>query len=169
HGVPRDVLSLRGAELFAYRRKVQFVFQDPFSSLNPRMTAYDIVSEPLVIHGIGDEDERFQRVKEMMALVGLDVRFLRRYPHSFSGGQRQRIGIARAPAAELFRNPQHPYTKALLAAVPDPDLTHKLDFDALMQGKASDPSAWPGEFRIADGSTPELIKVANDRLVRARA
>ena len=94
----QNVLKLKGAELFAYRRKVQFVFQDPFSSLNPRMTAYDIVSEPLVIHGIGDEDERFARVKEMMGLVGLDVRHLRRYPHSFSGGQRQRIGIARALA-----------------------------------------------------------------------
>src|SRR6185436_15425894 len=57
--VPKDVLALKGAQLFAYRRKVQFVFQDPFSSLNPRMTAYDIVSEPLVIHKIGDADERF--------------------------------------------------------------------------------------------------------------
>ncbi|HET7363945.1 MAG TPA: ABC transporter ATP-binding protein [Burkholderiales bacterium] len=237
-GVPKDVLSLRGRELFAYRRKVQFVFQDPFSSLNPRMTAYDIVSEPLVIHKIGDDDERFQRVKEMMALVGLDVRFLRRYPHSFSGGQRQRIGIARAmalgpellildepvsaldvsvqaqvlnllldlrkalnltyifishnlavvnyladriavmcagrlvelaPAATLFRNPQHPYTKALLAAVPDPDLGHKLDFDALMQGKASDPAAWSSEFRIADGSAPGMLQVGDEHLVRCRA
>ena len=74
------------------------MFQDPFSSLNPRMTVYDIVAEPLVIHGIGDEEERFARVKELMTLVGLDVRYLRRYPHSFSGGQRQRIGIARALA-----------------------------------------------------------------------
>jgi peptide/nickel transport system ATP-binding protein len=237
HGVPKDVLHLRGPELFAYRRKVQFVFQDPFSSLNPRMTAYDIVSEPLVIHKIGDADERFQRVKEMIGLVGLDVRFLRRYPHSFSGGQRQRLGIARAlalgpelllldepvsaldvsvqaqvlnllldlrtalnltyifishnlavvnyladriavmcagrlvelaPAAELFRNPQHPYTKALLAAVPDPNLERKLDFDALMLAKASDPAAWSSEYRIANGSTPGMLKVGGEHLVRAR-
>ena len=97
-GRPKDVLKLQGAELFEYRRRVQFVFQDPFGSLNPRMTVYDIVSEPLVIHGIGDADERFSRVKELIGLVGLDVRHLRRYPHSFSGGQRQRIGIARALA-----------------------------------------------------------------------
>ena len=74
------------------------MFQDPFSSLNPRMTVYDIVSEPLVIHRIGNAEERFSRVKELISLVGLDVRHLRRYPHSFSGGQRQRIGIARALA-----------------------------------------------------------------------
>jgi peptide/nickel transport system ATP-binding protein len=232
----KDVLTLKGAELFAYRRKVQFVFQDPFGSLNPRMTAYDIVSEPLVIHKIGDEDERFERVKEMIGLVGLDMRSLRRYPHSFSGGQRQRIGIARAlalgpellildepvsaldvsvqaqvlnlladlrtalgltyifishnlavvnyladriavmcagrlvelaPAATLFRNPQHPYTKALLAAVPEPDISRRLDFDALMQGKASDPSAWPGGFRIDTASRPGMRHLGDGHYVRA--
>jgi peptide/nickel transport system ATP-binding protein len=232
----KNVLALEGEELFAYRRKVQFVFQDPFSSLNPRMTAYDIVSEPLVIHGIGDADERFARVKEMMGLVGLDVRHLRRYPHSFSGGQRQRIGIARAlalgpellicdepvsaldvsvqaqvlnlladlrgalglayifishnlavvnyladriavmcagrvvelaPSAELFANPVHPYTRALLAAVPEPDLARKLDFGALMEGKASDPAAWPAEFRIDAGLRPQMQDIGKGHLVRA--
>jgi peptide/nickel transport system ATP-binding protein len=232
----KDVLALKGQDLFAYRRKVQFVFQDPFSSLNPRMTAYDIVSEPLVIHKIGDADERFERVKEAMGLVGLEVRTLRRYPHSFSGGQRQRIGIARAlalgpellildepvsaldvsvqaqvlnlladlrsalgltyifishnlavvnyladriavmcagrlvelaPAATLFRNPQHPYTKALLAAVPEPDVSRRLDFEALMQGKASDPAAWPGAFRIDTASRPGLQHLGDGHYVRA--
>ncbi|HEV2430121.1 MAG TPA: ABC transporter ATP-binding protein [Burkholderiales bacterium] len=232
------VLNFKGAELFAYRRKVQFVFQDPFSSLNPRMTAYDIVSEPLVIHGIGGPEERFARVKELMGLVGLDVRHLRRYPHSFSGGQRQRIGIARAlalgpellicdepvsaldvsvqaqvlnlladlrgalnlayifishnlavvnyladriavmcagrvvelaPAKELFRNPVHPYTRALLAAVPEPDLSRRLDFKALMEGKASDPSAWPAEFRIDAGLRPGMQDIGRGHLVRAAA
>jgi peptide/nickel transport system ATP-binding protein len=232
------VLNFKGAELFAYRRKVQFVFQDPFSSLNPRMSAYDIVSEPLVIHGIGDPEERFARVKELMGLVGLDVRHLRRYPHSFSGGQRQRIGIARAlalgpellicdepvsaldvsvqaqvlnlladlrgalnlayifishnlavvnyladriavmcagrivelaPAKELFRNPVHPYTRALLTAVPEPDLSRKLDFKALMEGKASDPSAWPAEFRIDAGLRPSMQDIGRGHLVRAAA
>ncbi len=235
-GQPRDVLSLKGAELFAYRRKVQFVFQDPFSSLNPRMTVHDIVAEPLVIHGIGDEEERFARVKELMTLVGLDVRFLRRYPHSFSGGQRQRIGIARslalgpellicdepvsaldvsvqaqvlnllldlkgalnltylfishnlavvnyladrvavmcagrlvevAPFDELFRRPIHPYTKALLAAVPDPDLDRKLDFTALMEGKASDPRAWPAPFKLDGSARVGMIDVGGNHHVRA--
>ena len=235
-GTPRDVLRLQGPDLFDYRRKVQFVFQDPFSSLNPRMTVQDIVAEPLVIHGIGDEEERFSRVKELMTLVGLDVRYLRRYPHSFSGGQRQRIGIARALALgpellicdepvsaldvsvqaqvlnllldlksalnltyifishnlavvnyladriavmcagrlvelashdELFRNPLHPYTKALLAAVPDPDLDRKLDFSALMEGKASDPCAWPAPFRLDDSARTGMLDVGSKHLVRA--
>jgi len=232
----KDVLAMKDRALFDYRRKVQFVFQDPFSSLNPRMTAYEIVGEPLVIHGMGDADERFERVKDVMGLVGLDLRHLRRYPHSFSGGQRQRIGIARAlalgpellildepvsaldvsvqaqvlnlladlraalgltyvfishnlavvnyladriavmcagrlvelaPAATLFRNPRHPYTRALLAAVPEPNVEKKLDFDALMQGKASDPAAWPGEFRIDSTRSPALQHVGNGHYVRA--
>ncbi|MEP6968789.1 MAG: ABC transporter ATP-binding protein [Betaproteobacteria bacterium] len=237
-GQPRDVLKLEGEELFAYRRRVQFVFQDPFGSLNPRMTVNDIVAEPLVIHGIGDEDERFERVKELMGLVGLDLRHLRRYPHSFSGGQRQRIGIARALALkpdllicdepvsaldvsvqaqvlnllldlretrnltylfishnlavvhyiadriavmcagrlveiaafdELFANPLHPYTKTLLAAVPDPDLDRKLDFQALMDGKASNPSQWPVPFRLDGSQRVGMIDIGNQHFVRAHA
>ncbi len=236
----QDVLAMKGRELFNYRRKVQFVFQDPFASLNPRMTVFEIVAEPLVIHRIGNDDERFSRVKELIGLVGLDLRHLRRYPHSFSGGQRQRIGIARAlalgpellicdepvsaldvsvqaqvlnllrdlrsalsltylfishnlavvnyladriavmcagrvvelaPAAELFANPMHPYTRALLAAVPDPDLDRKLDFDALMLGKASDPAAWPDPYRIkpgiVPGQGPRLVDLGNSHLVRS--
>ena len=236
HGVERNVLALKGEELFAYRRKVQFVFQDPFSSLNPRMTAYDIISEPLVIHRVGDSDEHFSRVKELMTLVGLDVRYLRRYPHSFSGGQRQRIGIARAlalgpelllcdepvsaldvsvqaqvlnllldlqqalhltyifishnlavvhyiadriavmcagrlvelaPYDELFRNPIHPYTRALVAAVPEPNLARKLDLTALMEGKASNPAAWPEPFRLDGSKHTGMIDVGGGHLVRA--
>ncbi len=236
NGVPQDVLSLSGADLFAYRRKVQFVFQDPVGSLNPRMSAFEILSEPLVIHGIGDKEERFARVRELITLVGLDVRHLRRYPHSFSGGQRQRLGIARAlalspallicdepvsaldvsvqaqvlnllrdlrdalnltyifvshnlavvnyvadriavmcagrlveiaPYAELFRNPVHPYTKALLAAVPTPDLDRKLDFASLMEGRASDPTAWPDPFRLGGETASAMIDLGEGHLVRA--
>ena len=97
HGKPIDVLALE-AGLKRFRRQVQFIFQDPFGSLNPRMTVFDIIGEPLVIHGIGDARTRREMVGELVDLVGLDVRYLRRYPHSFSGGQRQRIGIARASA-----------------------------------------------------------------------
>jgi peptide/nickel transport system ATP-binding protein len=231
-----DVLSLKGKELFNYRRKVQFMFQDPFGSLNPRMTVLDIISEPLVIHKIGTKEERIERVRELMKLVGLDVRFLRRYPHSFSGGQRQRIGIARALAlqpellicdepvsaldvsiqaqvlnllkdlkqelgltylfvshnlavidymadriavmcqgrlvetaerAELFDNPVHPYTQALLKAVPKPDPEDRLDLTALMEGKASIPSEWPAPFTIDGSQQLNLIDIGNGHLVRA--
>ena len=214
-GRKTDVMMIEGADLNSFRTKLQFIFQDPFGSLNPRMTVYDILVEPLIIHGVGDDAYRREMVGELMELVGLDRRQLSRYPHSFSGGQRQRIGIARAlalrpdmvicdepvsaldvsiqaqilnllkdlqkqlgltylfishnlavvdyiadriavmcagrlvelaPSGELFRNPMHPYTKALLSAVPMPDPDRRLDLRALMEGKASDPSQWPEPF-----------------------
>lgn len=95
-----DVLALEDDALLAFRQKMQLVFQDPFSSLSPRMTVFDIVREPLVIHERGDRDAQRELVQELMRLVGLDPRFLSRYPHSFSGGQRQRISIARALALQ---------------------------------------------------------------------
>jgi oligopeptide transport system ATP-binding protein len=93
-----DVLALRGKRLQAYRRDVQFIFQDPYASLNPRMTIGEIVAEPLVVHGIGTPAERRARAKELLDVTGLNPEHINRYPHEFSGGQRQRIGIARALA-----------------------------------------------------------------------
>ncbi len=231
-----DVLQLAGDDLMAFRRKIQFVFQDPFSSLNPRMTVGDILAEPLLIHGIGTPAERRQIVEELMGVVGLNRNHIRRYPHSFSGGQRQRIGIARAlalhpqlvicdepvsaldvsiqaqvlnllkdlqrnlgltyifishnlavvdyiadriavmcrgrlvevaPRAQLFRAPLHPYTKALLAAVPEPSLDQRLDLTALLQGRASEPAAWPEPFRISGESRLAMIELGDGHFVRA--
>jgi peptide/nickel transport system ATP-binding protein len=93
-----DVLSASGHDLNALRTKIQMVFQDPVSSLSPRMTVQNILSEPLEIHRRGDSGSRLDMVKGLMRAIGLDQRHLNRYPHSFSGGQRQRIGIARALA-----------------------------------------------------------------------
>jgi peptide/nickel transport system ATP-binding protein len=231
-----DVLALEGEGLTKFRRRVQYVFQDPFSALNPRMNVFDILAEPLVVHGIGDAAERRARVEELVQLVGLDRNQLKRYPHSFSGGQRQRIGIARAlalnpdllicdepvsaldvsiqaqvlnllkdlqsrlgltylfvshnlavvdyvadriavmcagrivelaPRRTLFRAPQHPYTKALLAAVPTPDLNHKLDFDALMGGKASNPAAWPLPYTRDETHNPAPVDLGGGHWVEA--
>ena len=236
HGAdgPVDVLALDEAALQGFRRHIQYIFQDPFGSLDPRMTVSDIVAEPLLIHGIGTEEERTERVKRILQAVGLDVRHMRRYPHSFSGGQRQRIGIARALALEpeilicdepvsaldvsvqaqilnllkdlqkalgltylfvshnlavvkyvaqriavmcagrmvelaptdrLFANPQHPYTKALLAAVPEPDLASPLDFAALATGRSSVPSQWPAPYTLPTGSG-RFREVEADHFVR---
>ncbi|MDQ0314726.1 ABC transporter ATP-binding protein [Amorphus orientalis] len=231
-----SVGDLRGADLLDYRRRVQIIFQDPFSSLNPRMTLNEILAEPLVIHGIGTPSERAEWVRELMALVGLDQRYLRRYPHSLSGGQRQRVGIARAlalkpdlvvcdepvsaldvsvqaqilnllqdlkstlgltylfvshnlavvdylservavmckgrlvemgPTSEIVSDPQHPYTKALLAAVPEASLDHPLDFNHLSQSRASQPSAWPEPYRITDDTEPRLVEVSPGHFVCA--
>jgi peptide/nickel transport system ATP-binding protein len=231
-----DVLALEGKDLTRFRRRVQYVFQDPFSALNPRMTVFDILAEPLLVHGIGDAAERRARVEELVQLVGLDRNQLKRYPHSFSGGQRQRIGIARAlalnpdllicdepvsaldvsiqaqvlnllkdlqqrlgltylfvshnlavvdyvadriavmcagrivelaPRRTLFREPRHPYTKALLAAVPTPDLSHKLDFDALMGGKASNPAAWSLPYTRDETHRPAPVDLGGGHWVEA--
>jgi peptide/nickel transport system ATP-binding protein len=236
-GTIRDVHAMGPQDLFAFRRRIQFVFQDPYASLNPRMTVFDIIAEPLVIHGIGDAAYRREMVAELMKLVGLDARWTNRYPHSFSGGQRQRIGIARAlalkpdlllcdepvsaldvsiqaqilnllkdlkqqfgltylfvshnlavvdyiadriavmcrgrlvevaPRAALFKQPVHPYTRALLAAVPDPDPDRRLDLGALMEGRASRPEDWPLPFRL-DGTAPAgLVDLGDGHMVRAR-
>ena len=197
-----NVLGFSRSRMRVARRDMQIVFQDPYSSLNPRMRAGDIVEEPLIIHKLGGASERATRVSELFELVGLEAEHLKRYPRELSGGQRQRIGIARALALNpalivadepvsaldvsiqaqviellldlrarlrltylfiahdlrlvenicnrvavmylgkivemgdadaLFRNPTHPYTQALLSAVPrlDPDTPRsRIEFDA---------------------------------------
>jgi len=98
----QNVADLKNGRLKAFRRRAQMVFQDPFASLNPRMTVEDIVGEPLLIHGIGKSSDRRRRVAEVLEKVGLEAAYMKRFPHEFSGGQRQRIGIARV----LTLNPQ---------------------------------------------------------------
>jgi len=94
----QDITHLRGEHLRRMRRSVQIVFQDPYASLNPRMTVGNIVAEPLVVHSIGDRRSRAATVRQLLDIVGFDPSYVNRYPHEFSGGQRQRIGIARALA-----------------------------------------------------------------------
>lgn len=95
-----DLTEADGEELRRYRRDMQIIFQDPYASLNPRMTVGSIVSEPLEVHRIGNGKSRKERVRELLRLVGLNPYFINRYPHEFSGGQRQRIGVARALALQ---------------------------------------------------------------------
>ena len=95
-----DLLKMGDEELRAFRPKMRVVFQDPYSALNPRMTVLNTLLEPMVIHNFGDTAAQIKRAQELMGLVGMDPRFLNRYPHSFSGGQRQRISIARALALD---------------------------------------------------------------------
>ncbi len=206
-----DVTALPKQALRSLRRQMQMIFQDPFSSLNPRMTLLDIVGEPLLVHGVGMPQQRIDRVVELLELVGLRPEYMRRYPHAFSGGQRQRIGIARAlalnpslvvadepvsaldvsvqaqilnlllelqerlglaylfvahdlsvvkhisahvavmyvgrivetaPTDELFAAPRHPYTEALLSAVPKPDPRLRSE-RIVLQGDVADPANTP--------------------------
>ena len=206
-----DLATVEARELKELRKNVQMIFQDPYASLNPRMTVFDIVGEPLLVHGMTDRAQREKRVRELMAQVGLRPQHFTRYPHAFSGGQRQRIGIARALALNpklivadepvsaldvsvqaqvlnllmqlqqqlgltyifiahdlgvvrhicdriavmyvgklvefaevdaLFERPMHPYTAALLDAVPVPDPRRRKDRQPLA-GEVADPSAPP--------------------------
>jgi len=132
-----NVFQVPKEEMKALRREMQIIFQDPFSSLNPRMTVMDVISEPLSIHGIAKGDELKSLVRELLEAVGLRAQHMNRYPYAFSGGQRQRIHISDrvavmylgtvvelATAEELYANPTHPYTEALLSAVPRTDPDH---------------------------------------------
>ena len=206
-----EVGALRPAELRALRREMQMIFQDPFTSLNPRMTLLDLVGEPLLVHGLANRREREERVADLLRRVGLRAEYMRRFPHAFSGGERQRIGIARALALhprlvvadepvsaldvsvqaqilnllqdlqselrltylfvahdlsvvrhisnrvavmyvgrmvelaateELFSRPRHPYTAALLSAVPEPDPRLRSQ-RIVLQGEVANPAAPP--------------------------
>jgi len=97
-----EITSMGAKELRAMRKKMQFIFQDPFASLDPRLSVGQIIAEPLIVHKVGNKQEREQKIDEILSVVGVDCEHKERYPHQFSGGQRQRIGIARA----LALNPQ---------------------------------------------------------------
>jgi peptide/nickel transport system ATP-binding protein len=206
-----EVGRLGRTELRALRREMQMIFQDPFSSLNPRMTLLDLVGEPLLVHGVRSRREREDRVAELLRRVGLRPEYMRRFPHAFSGGERQRIGIARALALKprlvvadepvsaldvsvqaqilnllqdlqaefrltylfvahdlsvvrhisdrvavmyvgrivelaeterIFTAPKHPYTAALLSAVPEPDPRLRTR-RTVLQGEVANPASPP--------------------------
>ena len=206
-----DIATLPRGQLRPLRRQMQMIFQDPYSSLNPRMTVLNIIGEPLLVNGVRNRQERIDRVEELLRLVGLRPEFMRRFPHAFSGGQRQRIGIARALALnpslivadepvsaldvsvqaqilnllldlqerlgltylfvahdlsvvkhlsdrvavmyvgkivelaerdQLFSQPKHPYTAALLSAVPKPDPRAR-SRRVPLRGEVANPAAPP--------------------------
>ncbi|MGQ0543162.1 MAG: ABC transporter ATP-binding protein [Blastocatellia bacterium] len=211
-----DIASLPLDEMQALRREMQIIFQDPYASLNPRLSILSIISEPFKIHGIGDKSMRKERVADLLSKVGLDPDYMNRYPHEFSGGQRQRIGIARAlalnpkfiicdepvsaldvsvqaqvvnllqdlqqefgltylfishglavvehisnrvavmylgkiveiaEAADLYSNAQHPYTKALLSAIPVPE-PGRMSERTVLQGDVPTPINPPAGCRF---------------------
>lgn len=244
NGETVDVARLEPDKLKLLRRHMQMIFQDPYSSLNPRMTILDIIGEPLLVNGMRSRRDREDRVRELLVQVGLKPDYLLRYPHAFSGGQRQRIGIARALALNpqfivadepvsaldvsvqaqilnllsglqtklnltylfiahdlsvvkhicdrvavmyvgnlveiadteaLFEKPKHPYTEALLSAVPIPDPTAKSK-GMILSGEVADPSDPPPGCvfhprcryaeKVCRETIPELLEVSPGRQVR---
>ncbi|QKY69894.1 ABC transporter ATP-binding protein [Lentibacillus sp. CBA3610] len=239
----QEITKLSGEEMRKLRRNMQIIFQDPYASLNPRHTVEKIIGEPLLVHGMTSADERKQRVRELLEVVGLNAYHASRYPHQFSGGQRQRIGIARALANnpkliicdepvssldvsvqaqilnlmnelryrfnltyvfiahdlsvvkhisdrvgvmylgrmaelaskdELYDNPKHPYTQALLSAVPDPDPDYERD-RIILKGDVPSPSDPPSgcafhtrcpfAMDICSQVRPEFREVENNHYV----
>jgi oligopeptide transport system ATP-binding protein len=237
-----NLIEMKGEQLRRQRRKMQMIFQDPYASLNPRMTVGNIVGEPLEVHNVASGRERQDRVQELLQLVGLNPYFVNRYPHEFSGGQRQRIGVARALALNpsfivcdepisaldvsiqaqvvnlledlqqdlgltylfiahdlsmvrhisdrvavmylgkiveltdrdnLYSNPQHPYTEALLSAVPipDPDVEEKRR-RIILQGDVPSPAnppvgcnfntRCPKVMQVCYDEDPEFKEIAPD-------
>lgn len=238
-GVTTDLAQLKRRDLREFRKHMQMIFQDPYSSLDPRKTVFDIVSEPLRINRIAAGKALEDRVRAALELVGLDLRYMKRYPHAFSGGQRQRIGIARAlsinpqlivcdeavsaldvsvqaqilnllkdlqeelsltylfiahdlsvvehvsdevavmyvgklveqaPTRQLFARPRHPYTEALLSAIPRPDPDQPLPETGGLEGELPDPANPPSGCyfhprcpyaeRICREQAPPLVEIA---------
>jgi oligopeptide transport system ATP-binding protein len=227
-----DLIRLKGESLRKMRRRMQMIFQDPYASLNPRMTVGDIVGEPLIVHKLMRGPERRERVQELLNVVGLNPYFVNRYPHEFSGGQRQRIGVARALAVQpdfiicdepisaldvsiqaqiinlleelqdqfhltylfiahdlsvvrhisdriavmylgkiveltdrgkLYENPLHPYTQALLSAVPIPDpVVEEKRQRIILQGDVPSP-AHPPEGCHFNTRCPRVMDVCHQQ------
>ncbi|MCS6936781.1 MAG: dipeptide ABC transporter ATP-binding protein [Candidatus Bipolaricaulota bacterium] len=243
NGKPIDIAKIPNRKMKPLRRQMQIIFQDPYSSLNPRMTIGDIIAEPLLVHGVGTPKEREARVRQLLEAVGLNPQYIKRYPHEFSGGQRQRIGIARALALEpkliicdepvsaldvsiqaqvinlledlqkefgltylfiahdlsvvrhisnrvavmylgqivemaeteeLFRNPKHPYTEALLSAVPVPDPDYERE-RIILKGDVPSPVNPPSGCRfhprcpyaqeICKQKEPSLVDIGGEHFV----
>ncbi len=229
-----DIVHLGKKKLRGMRKDMQMIFQDPYSSLDPRMTVLDIIGEPILVNNIARGKELQERVKDLVKVVGLNIKHLKRYPHAFSGGQRQRIGIARALAPnpklivadepvsaldvsvqaqilnllqdlqqefnltylfiahdlsviehisdrvavmyvgkivetaeteELFLNPQHPYTEALLSAVPQPDPRLKME-RIILPGEVANPANPPSGcyFHPRCSYAKEVCKKENPQL-----
>ena len=234
---PLAVHDLSPAERKAFQRQAQMVFQDPYSSLSPRMRVQQALTEPMEVHNIGTARDRREKAAEMLRWVGLNPDMLSRFPHAFSGGQRQRLSIARAltldpkllicdeptsaldvsvqeqiltlledirdranlsylfishdlavvariadevavmragviveqaPPDTLFYNPQHPYTRALIAAQPEPDISRPIDLDLVAKGAGS-PTLWPEQFRFEGHHAPALRELEPGHKVRCHA